>query len=364
MHSAGLGDLFRLWWGSWLAILLTAAIAGAGTYGLSLMLPNEYSARVTLLPPQQQSSAANAALASLSALGSLAGLSAGLRTPADQYVALLESATLRLRLIDEFKLRESYGWKYREEALRKFGRRVRVTVGRRDGIISIEVDDVEPERAAQIANRHVDELRSISSQLSLTEAQQRRSFFEAQLRLTRERLERAQTQLQASGFDSGTLRAEPRAAAEGYARLRAELTGAEVRLATMLRSRTEQAPEVQVQMSAVSALRAQLSRFENRDTAGKSSEYLSLYREFKYQEALFELFGRQYELARLDEARDGAFIQVIDSALPPERKSGPPRLLLAVGGAIVGLLAASAWTVFATSLRRKRDQKADPTSST
>ena len=138
--------------------------------------------------------------------------------------------------------------------------------------------------------------------------------------------------MQASGFNQGALNAEPRAAADGYARLLAQATAAEVRLQVMRGSLADAAPEVRQQQATLAALRAQLGRIES--TAQQPSSgpgYIGTYREFKYRETLFELFARQYELARVDESREGPLVQVVDPALPPERRSAPRRTLIALG---------------------------------
>ncbi|MDP3612123.1 MAG: GNVR domain-containing protein, partial [Rubrivivax sp.] len=135
----------------------------------------------------------------------------------------------------------------------------------------------------------------------------------------------AQQTLQASGFSQGALRAEPRAAAEGYARLRAEADAAELRLRALRTNLTGNAPEVQQQLELLAGLRDRISRAEKTSQDGGSSTYLTVYREFKYHEMLFELFSRQYELARVDEAREGAMVQVVDAAQPPERRARPKR---------------------------------------
>ena len=196
-----------------------------------------------------------------------------------------------------------------------------------------------------MANRHVDELRRLTSQLALTEAQQRRVFFESQLKKTRDDLTQAQQQLQASGFNPGALKAEPKAAAEGYARLKAEVTAAEVRLQTLRRNLSETTPEVQQAQTMLGALRAQLGKAEASTDLSGGPDYISKFREFKYQETLFELFARQYELARLDESREGALIQVVDVAKPAERKSKPKRAIIAVATTLATLLLLAAFVV-------------------
>lgn len=305
-------------------------LLGLAALGITYLIPPEFTARTVFLPPQQQQSAATAALSQLGALAGLAGGAAGLKSPADQYVALMQTTTVADRLIDRYGLMAVYESEFRFEARKALATNVRITLGKKDGLISVEVDDVDPQRAADIANAHVEELRVLTSQLALTEAQQRRVFFETQLKQTRDQLTKAQQVLEASGFSQGALKAEPKAAAEGYARLKAEVTAAEVRLQTLRRNLSDNTPEVQQQQTLVAALRGQLASLERSSDLGGGSEYVSKFREFKYQETLFELFSRQYELARLDESREGALIQVIDVAQVPEWKSKPKRAVITV----------------------------------
>jgi uncharacterized protein involved in exopolysaccharide biosynthesis len=183
----------------------------------------------------------------------------------------------------------------------------------------------------------------MTANLALTEAQQRRLFFEGQLNQTRTRLTQAQQALQSSGFSQGALRADAKASAEGYARLRAEVTAAEVRLQTLRRSLADSAPEVQQTLSALTALRSQLNRLESAADSNGAPDYVSKFREFKYQETMFELFARQYELARVDESREGALIQVVDEAKPAERKAKPRRATISILAALAALVAAVAF---------------------
>ena len=329
----------------WKLLVAGPLLAGIVALGITYLIKPTFTARTMFLPPQQQQSAAASALASLGALSGLAGAAAGIKSPADQYVALMQSTTVADRLIDQFKLMQVYERKYRFEARKELASNVRISLGKKDGLITVEVDDDEPQRAADMANRHVDELRRMTSQLALTEAQQRRVFFESQLKKTRDDLTQAQQQLQASGFNPGALKAEPKAAAEGYARLKAEVTAAEVRLQTLRRNLSETTPEVQQAQTMLGALRAQLGKAEAATDLSGGPDYISKFREFKYQETLFELFARQYELARLDESREGALIQVVDVAKPAERKSKPKRAIIAVATTLATLLLLAVFVV-------------------
>ena len=173
----------------------------------------------------------------------------------------------------------------------------------------------------------------------------------------RKKLTEAQIDLQASGFTAGALRAEPKAAAEGYARIKAEVTGAEVRLQTLRRSLTDTAPEVQQQLTTLSALRGQLSQLEATDSSATSPGYITKYREFKYQESLFEVFSRQFEMARLDESREGALIQIVDVAQPPERRSKPKRMLISLAAAVGSAFALVVFVFMRSSWRQARLQQ-------
>jgi uncharacterized protein involved in exopolysaccharide biosynthesis len=323
---------------SWKLIVGGALALGFLVLGITFLLTPRFTAQTTFLPPQAAQSSAAAALSQLGALAGLAGGAVGVKSTADQYVALLRSINVSDRLIERFDLQKVYDVKLRVEARETLAKRVGISLGRKDGLITVSVEDVDPDRAARMANQYVDELRRITSELALTEAQQRRQFFEAEFKAASERLAQAQAALQASGFNAGALKAEPKAAAESYARLRAEATAAEIRLQTLRSRLADTSAEVQQQLSQLMALRSQLARVE-RDQGtggGDTPDYVARYRDFKYQEALFELFARQYEMARLDESREGALIQVIDVATPPERKSWPRRGLSAVAATFAG----------------------------
>lgn len=300
-------------------------LAGLCALGVTFLIAPTFTASTTFLPPQQQQSAAASTLASLGALSGLAGAAAGIKSPGEQYVSILQSTTVADRVVDAFKLMDVYQASFRVEARKELAQNVRIVLGKRDGLITVEVDDQSPQRAADMANRYVDELRRMASELALTEAQQRRVFFDAQLKQTRDKLAAAQKALQGTGFNQGALRAEPKTAAEGYARLKAEATAAEVRLQTLRRGLVDATPEVQQQQALLDALREQLAALEASSNVTGGSDYIGKYREFKYQETLFDLFARQYELARVDESREGPLIQVVDVAQPPEKKSRPRR---------------------------------------
>jgi len=335
-------------------------LVGLLAFGITSLMAPTFTATTTFLPPQQQQSTAASVIASLGPLAALAGATGVVRAPADQYVALMQSVTVSDRIIDKFNLMQEYEVKLRMHARKTLAGSVRISVGKKDGLITVEVDDKSPQRAADIANQYVDELRYMTSTIALSEAQQRRVFFEHQLQQTKDKLTAAQQALQASGFGQGAIKAEPKAAAEAYARLRADVTAAEVRLQAMRGSLADDAPEMRQQQATLTALRSQLTRLEQASDVSGGPDYVSKYREFKYQETLFDLFARQYELARVDESREGALIQVVDKAAPPEWKSKPKRAIIATAAALVTALLLIMAVIVRHSWRQRLSQHPPP----
>ena len=322
----------------------------------SFLITPTFTARTSFLPPQSPGGA-TAAVASLGALANLAGGGGGMRTPADQYVALMQSATVQDRLIERFKLLDVYDVELKTDARRELQQNVRASLSKREGIIAVEVDDQSPARAAAIANGHVEELAKFIATLAITEAQQRRVFFENQLKETQVKLSSAQAALQASGYSASVLRAEPKAAAETYAKLKAEITSAEARLKAAQQSLSGNAPEVMQQAALVATLRKELNLNERSNSASESTDYISKYREFKYHETLFELFARQYETARIDEAREGGLLQVIDVAQVPEKKSAPKRSRVMIVAYLISLALMVLGLLIRDRLQRKKADK-------
>ena len=310
-------------------LVLAPVAAGVVALGGSFLIPPTFTASTSFLQPQQQQGAAAAMLQGLGALGGLAGAASGLKNPADQYVAFMKSRSVQDALVKRFDLQKRYETELHEDARRALEGAARVSAGK-DGLIKVEVDDKEPAFAAQLANAHVEELRKLLDRLAVTEAQQRRVFYERQLEQTKAKLAVAQSALQRSGINEGALRAEPKMAAEAYAGLKAAVTAAQVKLQSMRTYLTEQSPEFKLAQSELGALQGQLSKAGSTNNAAADDDYIVKYRDFKYQESLFEMFAKQFELAKLDEARDGALIQVVDVAQTPERKSKPKKAMIAV----------------------------------
>jgi tyrosine-protein kinase Etk/Wzc len=314
-------------------LVLGPLVAGLLALAYSFTITPTFTATTKFMPPQQQQSSAASLLAGLGALGGLAG-AAGIKSPADQYVAFLKSRSVQDALVDRFKLLDRYETKYREDARKILDGNLQIASGK-DGLITIEAGDKDPAFAAQLANAHVEELGKLLKRLAVTEAQQRRLFFEKQLTNAKDNLVKAEQALKISGVNSSALKASPGAAVEGMAKLKAGITVQEIKLASMRGYLTESAPDFKQAQTELAAMRAQMTRAEREEPAatganGGDSDYIARFRDFKYHETLFELFAKQYEMARIDESREGAVIQVLDAAQPPERKSKPKKAQMAM----------------------------------
>jgi uncharacterized protein involved in exopolysaccharide biosynthesis len=316
-------------------LILGPLIVGLTALGISFQIPETFTAKVVLMPPQQQQSAASAMLAQLGALAGAAGAAAGIKSPSDQYAALMKSSAVENRLIDRFDLIKIYESKLREDARKTLETRTRIDAGKKDGLMVIEVDDHDPKRAAAIANAYVEELSTLLSRLAVTEAQQRRVFFERQLQKVKEDLTRAQLALKKGGTEADILKTQPQTAVIELAQLTAQVTAKEVELAAMRSYLKEAAPDFKQALNELAALKAQLAKTQSGNVSVKAegsgpaqSDYVSRFREYKYQETLFDLMARQFEIAKIDESREGAIIQIIDPAEAPERKSKPKKALI------------------------------------
>lgn len=296
-------------------LVLAPVTAGLVAWGGSFLIAPTFTASTSFLPLQQQCAAA----AMLQMLGG--------RNLAAQYVDLMKSRTVQDALVNRFDLQERYEARLHEDALRALGTAARINADK-DGLIKVEVDDREPALAAQLANAHVEELRRLLDRLAVTYAQQRRMFYEKQLEQSKVKLAAAQSAWQLGGANVGALLAESKLSAEAYAGLKAAVTAAHVKLQSMRPFLPEDSPEFKLAQSDFGALQAQLAKADLTNSAAADNDHIVRYRDFKYQQALVEMFAMQYELAKLDEALDGALIQVVDAAQPPERPSKPKRTLI------------------------------------
>ena len=325
-------------------ITIATAVASAA---ISLVLPNTFQATTKLLPPQQtQSSAA----ALLSQLGGIAGAAAGMpgvKNPNDLYVGMLRSRTVADRLIAKFNLLKVYDIDSPEKARKKLESNTVISSGK-DGLIVIEVEDHNKQLVALLANAYVTELFSLMKSLAVTDAAQRRVFYERQLETTKDNLARAETALKNTMDTRGVISvdSESRAILETVARLKAQVSAKEIQLTAMGAFLTTSNPEYRRAQEELNGMRSELVKLENgrgADATGSTPrglENIKLLRDLKYQQMLYEAIAKQYEVARIDEAKDPSVIQVLDPAVEPERKSKPRRAFIVVFATLAALFGA------------------------
>ena len=337
----------------WMILAVTFA-CGILSLIYALLLPKTYTAETKILPPQQTQSVAGAMLGQLGSLAGLAGKDLGIHNPNDLYVAMLQSRTIRDALIERFHLKTLYKVERMMDARKRLEAATDIDSGK-DGIISISVQDRDPKRAADMANAYVSELYKLTQKLAVTEAAQRRLFFEQQLRSASEDLARAEQEMQKTQETTGLVQLDDQARAiiNAISAARAKIAAKEVQIRALETFATPQNPALIEAENELSALKAQLAALEKSQKgpagdlqlpAGKipaaGLEYVRRLRDVKYYEAVFELLGKQYEIAKLDEAKNAAVIQVLDPAVPPEWKSKPKRAVIVLIGFVMGFFAA------------------------
>jgi uncharacterized protein involved in exopolysaccharide biosynthesis len=291
-----------------------------------------------------------------SGFGGSIGSAFGLKNPNDLYVGILKGHTIADHLIQRFDLRALYEQNTLMETRKALQSVTNVSAGR-DGLIVIEVDDTDPKRAAEISNAYVEELDKLTQQLAISEAAQRRLFFDRQLKTAREKLAQAEVALRGTQEKTGLIQLDGQAKAifDIYTEMRARIAAKEVELASLRTFATEQNPDVMRAAQELASLRSEASKLEKarerrRDgdilvptgnVAEAGVEFGRRVRELKYSETLFELLAKQFEIAKIDEAKDAIIIQVVDRAISPDHKSKPKRFLItAIAGVVSFLLTA------------------------
>ena len=350
-------------------IALSGLILAVVTLATTLIMKPTFTAKVVIMPPQKSSSP----LAQLGALSALAGgggaaSALGLKNPDDLYIGLLQSESIADALIQRFHLQQLYKKKLRSETRKELKSNTKI-VSEKSGMMSIAVEDHDPKRAADIANAYVEELHSLMGHLAISEAGQRRLFFEQQMEQEKNRLADAEVALAETERKTGIIQPAGQAQATimSIAQLRAQIAASQVQLQGLEASATEQNPEVILLQTQIAGLESQLASLEKGNPRGTgmqddvelptskvpaaSLEYIRKMRDVRYHETLFELLARQYEIAKVDEAKAGEVVQVVDPALVPDRKSWPPRALLTILAAILGVLFASFWVILQAAYR-------------
>jgi len=370
--DVSLVELFGLLYRRRSRLLSAAAIAAIVSGIIVFLIPVSYTAEAVILTPQQAQSSLSSFMGPLAGLAPAAGMSGlgllsglGLRNPADLYVGVLESRTIADALVTKFSLKDVYQVPDYTRARRRLVRNTRIESGK-DSLIRVRVDDHDAARAGKLANAYVEELSKSNSRLAFTEAGQRRLFFEAQLVKEKEALADAEIGLrntqQATGLVAPSGQAE--ALLRAGAQLHGEILSRETQLEAMKTFAADDNPRLQIVKRELGVLHSQLNHLEQGDykpgtlelPTGRlpeaSLKYIRAVRELKYHETLFEVLSRQYEAARLDEAKSAALIQVVDRAVTPERKSWPPRTLLVLIAVAATVLLSSFWILLREQTRR------------
>lgn len=344
-------------------IAAVTGLAIAAALAVALLKAPVFTARSTLLPPSSQQQGNSAAV--LAALGSLGGLAGGVaaKTPDELYVNLLRSDSVQRALATRFDLYKRYKVQTYEVMRRTLPQFVRVSSDKKSGVITLEVDDEDPKFAAELANAYATELTKLLGRLAVSEAQQRRVFFDQQLKETKENLVKAEQTLRSVQEKSGMIVLDQQAEAiiKAVAEIKTKIIEREVRLKVMRTNTTAQNPDVQLLTSELAALRGELARMESTVPLGAKTgsgidipigklpaaaiDYVRAAREVKFQETMLASMLRQYEAARLDEAKEGQVLQQVDVAQPPDRKSKPSRALIVLGAAAAALLLSSAYVI-------------------
>lgn len=326
---------------------LVAALTGVGFacgLFLALVLPAKYTAVTKIMPPQQAPSSvammmAQAGAGSAGSLGAIAAGGLSLRNPNAIYIGMLNSRPVADSIIGQFGLMDVYHSRDMTAARLKLAKNTEVT-SEKEGYIAVSVTDGDKKRVAQIANCYADQLRQITQELAVSEADQRRRFYEGQLNEEREALIKAEVAFQKIQQSNNLveLDAQTKAAIESLALLRAQITAREVALQAMRSYSTERNPDVEVAERELSSLRDQERRMQEGNPAaddsalslkglsGKGLEYLRAEHELKYRQAIFDLLIKQYDAARLDESKQAAVIQVLEPAIEPDRRTSPKPL--------------------------------------
>jgi uncharacterized protein involved in exopolysaccharide biosynthesis len=357
----------------WTLIVVTVLAAFTGIV-VSLTTPTTYVSTTSIMP-SQQSGGGGGGLASLGSLaglvgsGALSSIAAGVKSSDEMYIALMRSQSVQSALIEQFKLKERYGAKNTEEARRELNMNVTVLADKKSGLITIDAQDKDPEFAAQLANAQVKELNAILSRLAVTDAQKRRAYYEQQIIKTQTKIPQLELEFKkaqkSSGLEVASLLSEA-------GTLPGQIAAKELQLQVLSSFATNQNPELKRLAGEISALRARMGKYElsrtepitsdlNKSVESTESSKTNFvqkatqaYNTLKIQEALLDGFVKQLELAKVDEAKEGPGVQVVDEARVPEIRAKPERKKLVIAYTVTGLLIAFVLAVLSAFLRHIR----------
>jgi tyrosine-protein kinase Etk/Wzc len=334
--------------------VVTALCTAVGLV-LAFALPQEYTATVTILPPQGGSSMSSMLASHLEGMGravsGMAGSMLGMKNLNEMYVAMLKSRSVEDAVIQHYRLQSEYRKNFLADTRKELEKHTEIDGSTKDGLIRLNFRDRDPNRAAEVANGYIEQFRDLSQHLAITEASQRRAIVQVDLDKTKTDLENADKALKRTQPSTGKVQVDGQARAmiDSAARLRAQIVGKEVQIQAMRSYAGDENPALSQAQTELDGLRAQFDKLVGSKGGSADDvflpkgavpeaglEYVRRLRDVKYDEAIFEVLARQLEIAKLDEAREGAFIQVVDPAVAPEEKSFPQRGLFTIAGIAVG----------------------------
>jgi len=324
-----------------IALTLAAAVVSVG---ISLNLPNIYTATARILPPQKEGGNLSSALGQLGGLAAAAGLGGGFGGSAELYVTLLKSRTVADSVIKQLDLMKEFNAKTADDARREFAGTVKVQSAAKDGVITITADHKKPEMAAKLVTVVVEELGRRTVQLNLDKVSNEHSFLEKRLDVAKRDLKKSEDELKIFAQKNKAIKMDDQAKAsiEAVAKLQAELASREVQLAAMRSSLTDDSPEIISSLASIDLLKRELVKLggsgsgvgEGIPSVGNipnlTLELTRRMREVKIQEAILEQLTKQNELEKINEHRDTSSLQIVDEAVVPDRKSKPKRSMIVV----------------------------------
>lgn len=349
---------------------ITLAILVIAT-AVAFLLPFRYTSSAAFIPPSSLGNGSSMAAIIAGQLSSSLGASDVLgsaRNPGDLYAGILKSHSIADELIRKFDLMQIYKVKKLSLAEKRLSSDTDVSVDLKSSIVTVDVTAKSPDLAQKLANGYMDALREANGRLALSQSSQRRLFFGEQLAKEKDDLEDAEVDLKKTEEQSGLIAPTGQTEEEiaTVAQTQAQIAVREVQLAALRDSATEQNPDVIRLHSEIDDLQGQLARLQRGSGKGSIAsiptskvpelqlEYVRKEREVKYHEALFDMLSRQYEAARLDEARDAPVLQVLDPANYPDTKSFPKRSYFMLGGVLLGFIAGCVWVLVREPLRALR----------
>jgi len=373
----------RLLWGMRRFLLRFAVVGFFVATLVAFLIPSQYESTARLMPPDSQQGGGLAILSMLSGgqngssgLGSLAGDLLGAKTTGAIFIAVMRSRTAEDGIIQRFDLKKVYWTRLEESARKRLERNTDITEDRKSGVITLVVTDHDAKRAAAMAGAYIAQLDTLTAKLNTSAAHRERVFLEDRLEKIQVDLESAEKDFSqfASKNAAFDISAQGKAMLEGAASLQGQLIAAESQLEGLRQIYSDNNIRVRSTQARIAELRNQQQKLGGTSSVTVPSDqstadsayptlrqlpilgvpYADKFRQLKVDEAVYETLTKQFELAKVQEAKEIPSVKVLDQPEVPERKSFPPRLLLIVAGTACAVLLGAAW-VFGTARWRAID---------